>query len=262
MPLICPSEPRLLLFALNPGSEPDGALARHLSECAACRDQVAELGRVARGIEASAAPTAAGEGDCLDAVALAEIADGGDDAGRRAERIAHLAVCGRCRQQLAAVVELLADPEVAAELRQLRKGDGRWTLRGRHLIGAGLVAAAILLVVAIPRKGIDRSPVHRDPTITAAASPVAVAPIGDVADAALLRWVAVSGVDRYRVTLFDAAGVVRYQTETVDTLASIPDSIPVVPGQSYLWKVEGRTQLGRWASSDLVEFRVMQGRSP
>jgi hypothetical protein len=198
----------------------------------------------------------------LDEVALAEFAEGGGDAGRRAERIAHLALCGRCRQQLASVVELLADSEVAAELRQLRKGDRRWTLRGRHLAGAGLVAAAILLVVALPRKGIHSSPLHRDPTITAAAAPVPVAPIGDVADAALLRWAAVSGVDRYRVTLFDAAGVVRYQTETVDTLASIPDSVPRVPGQSYLWKVEARSQFGRWASSDLIEFRVMPGRSP
>jgi len=71
-----------------------------------------------------------------------------------------------------------------------------------------------------------------------------------------LRWSHVAGADRYRVTVFDATGGVVYTAEASDTVVAFPDSVPLVPGAAYLWKVDARTGFDRWAASVLAEFRV------
>ncbi len=63
--------------------------------------------------------------------------------------------------------------------------------------------------------------------------------------------------DRYRVTLFDASANLLFDVQTTDTSATLPDSLHIVPGRSYLWKVEARTAWDRWAASELIEFRAM-----
>jgi hypothetical protein len=83
-----------------------------------------------------------------------------------------------------------------------------------------------------------------------------MSPVGAVAAAPLLRWAPVDGADRYRVTLFDADGEVLYETELTDTVAPVPDTVAVLPGQTYLWKVEARTDFDRWVGSELVEFSI------
>lgn len=75
-----------------------------------------------------------------------------------------------------------------------------------------------------------------------------------------LRWSPVAGADRYRVTVFDATGGVVYASESADTVLAFPDSITLVPGASYLWKVDARTGFDRWATSELAEFRVAESR--
>jgi hypothetical protein len=71
-----------------------------------------------------------------------------------------------------------------------------------------------------------------------------------------LRWSPVAGADRYRLTVFDAAGNVVYAAEVSDTVVAFPDSIVLAPGVAYLWKVDARTGFDRWAASELAEFRV------
>jgi hypothetical protein len=195
----------------------------------------------------------------MDEASLVEFLNG-RVAGRQGQ-IAHLAACGRCRGQLASLVELLADPGVAGALHQLEQADAPWAGRGRNAMAASLIAAVAVLAVVWP-KGTEDDPSHRAPTITAATTPVPGSPRGDVAEATTLRWVAVAGVDRYRVTLFDAEGRVRFQSQTADTMAALPDSVILVPDRSYLWRVEARTEVGRWTPSDLVEFRIRRHRSP
>jgi CHAT domain-containing protein len=218
---------------------------------------------VVQGIQASASDRAAGDGACLDEVALAAFVDGHSRPGQREAHIAHLAGCGYCRRQLAALVELLADPGVAAGVRQLEWLHDRSAPRRRLLAGAGLLAAAALVVVLVRPGGGDHAiDEHRGPTITASAVPLPLSPIGDVPAATMLRWTAVDGAERYRVTLFDAAGKVLFETQTTDTAAAFPVSIVIAPGQLYLWKVEARTGWDRWASSELIEFRVASGLAP
>jgi hypothetical protein len=84
--------------------------------------------------------------------------------------------------------------------------------------------------------------------------------VGEVAAAPLLRWAAVDGADRYRVTLFDAGGGVLYESELGDTLTALPDSVELTPGRRYLWKVEARTDFDRWVGSELVEFSIAGAR--
>ena len=51
-------------------------------------------------------------------------------------------------------------------------------------------------------------------------------------------------------------GVSMEPAEASDTVALFPDSIALVPGASYLWKVDARTGFDRWAASELTEFSI------
>jgi hypothetical protein len=66
----------------------------------------------------------------------------------------------------------------------------------------------------------------------------------------------VPGAELYRMTLYQADGRAIYEIETRDTTVAIPDSVQLVSGNSYLWKVEARTGWNRWSASRLFEFSV------
>lgn len=187
---------------------------------------------------------------CLDDETIASIVEGTIDDARRGAALPHLADCARCRSAVASLSRTLADPLVAREIPSSSRA------RRRVLTMAIPVAAAAVLVLLVaPQRGDDGSP-HRAPTITAVSSPVLMSPVGVVASAQTLRWSTVAGADRYRTTLFDDAGAVVYETQTVDTSITLPDSIGLVPGRSYLWKVDARTGWGRWSGSELIEFSI------
>jgi hypothetical protein len=136
------------------------------------------------------------------------------------------------------VARALGDPIVAQEL---VAPEGASQRRGLRYLGRGP---------------------HRAPPITDVSVPVPIAPVGIVAEATSLRWASAVGSDRYRVTLFDAGAQVLFETEVADTAVAVPDSVALVPGQTYLWKVEARTGWNRWTTSHLVEFSIGGGGSP
>lgn len=202
--------------------------------------------------------------ECLDEVALAELADGRSDPTERSSRIAHVAGCARCREQLSSIVDLIADAEVAAELRRLDPAPTPARSRHGWLRAVPLVAAAVIVAVALPRyiRSPRMTPVHRESTDAPATGPAVLAPTGDVTDARVLRWSALPEADLYRVTLYDAGGKVVFETEAQRTSVVLPDSVTIVPQRSYLWKVQARTGIGRWEGSELIEFRLIAPRSP
>jgi len=51
-----------------------------------------------------------------------------------------------------------------------------------------------------------------------------------------------------------------YAAEASDTVVAFPDSVPLVPGAPYLWKVDARTGFDRWEPSELAEFRIAESR--
>ncbi len=89
--------------------------------------------------------------------------------------------------------------------------------------------------------------------------PAPVAPLGTVRTARELVWTPVDGADRYRVTLYDADAAVRYEAELDEPTAVLPDSVMLIAGRPYLWKVEARVGFDRWVASDLLEFRIAGG---
>jgi len=188
--------------------------------------------------------------DCLPDDVIAALADGSLAPEVRASVLPHVASCARCRGAVASLARALADPAVAREI-SVFSGRRRW-----YRITVPLAAAAVLLLLLSSPAG-ERSPAHRGPPPPPpATTPVPRSPLGAVAAVDDLRWSPVAGADRYRVTVFDATGRVMYASEVSDTVALFPDSVPLVPGASYLWKVDGRTGFDRWAASELAEFKV------
>jgi hypothetical protein len=188
--------------------------------------------------------------DCLPDDVIAALADGSLAPDLRASALPHVASCARCRGAVASVARALADPGVAREV-SVSSRRRQW-----YRITVPLAAAAVLLLLLSSPAG-ERSPVHRGPPPPPpATTPVPRSPLGAVAAVDDLRWSPVAGADRYRVTVFDATGRVMYASEVSDTVVLFPDSVLLVPGAAYLWKVDARTGFDRWAGSELVEFRV------
>jgi anti-sigma factor RsiW len=235
VPLNCPSEPELLLLALAEDSSAGEGAERHVAGCPSCQARLAGLRKVIGAIASTDRGAVAGRDECLDELALAAFVEGEPEADQRASVVAHLASCGHCRRELSALVELLADPAVAAEVGQ---GDTRHQQarpRRKFLAGAGLLAAAAAILLLVWTGAPGRSGGgHRGPTITAGSTPLLMSPVGNVAEARMLRWTAVSGADRYRVTLFDATGKVLFEAQVADTATALPDSIALITGQPYL----------------------------
>jgi hypothetical protein len=196
--------------------------------------------------------------ECLDDATLAALAEGALDAAARAELLPHLGTCPRCRGIVGSVARSLADSGVARQVAAL-EGRGR---RRLFRIGLPAAAAAILLAVALPRWVDEMRGGHRGPPGQGTLAPHPVAPVGTVADATALRWTAVAGANRYRVTLFDAAGRVLYETQRADTVVTLPDSVTLAPGRPYLWMVEARVGWDRWSASDLIRFSIAPGARP
>ena len=187
---------------------------------------------------------------CLDDETIASLVEGTIDDARRAAALPHLAECARCRTAVASVSRALADPLVTREIPR------HWSARRRlFAIAIPVAAAAVFALLMVPQRRDDGS-THRAPTITAVSSPVPMSPVGVVASAETLRWSTVAGADRYRTTLFNDVGTVVYETQTADTVVTLPDSVRLAPGRSYLWKVEARTGWGRWSASELIEFSI------
>jgi hypothetical protein len=187
------------------------------------------------------------------------MADGTLDAARRSSALAHVAACARCRGIVASVARALADPELGAEIQAVERGPASRVRRWAPL-AAGIVAAAAIILAILPAKLTDSRSTHRAPPITAAPAPRTMAPVGRVANAGTLQWTSVEGADRYRVTLFDIDGSVRFASEVTDTTVAIPPSVILVAGRAYAWRVEARLDFDRWATSDLTEFSVEPGR--
>jgi hypothetical protein len=103
---------------------------------------------------------------------------------------------------------------------------------------------------------VGTEPSHRAPAITAVSAPQPLWPVGDAPAASRLEWSRVAGADAYRVVLYSVTGTVLFERTLSDTVAILPDSLSLRPGQSYLWKVEARTGFERWAASDLAHVNI------
>jgi anti-sigma factor RsiW len=160
----------------------------------------------------------------------------------RADVEAHLAQCIDCRTEVVEVHRLISR---------------HWAWLPWSVV-LPLAAAAGLLLMILPNR--EQAPTHRGQT-QAPDAPVTLRPIGSVATVDTLRWSLVVGADRYRFTVFDAAGMVLWEGQTNDSVAAWPGAVRLLPRAEYYWKVEARVGLDHWTSSPLVEF-TLSGRGP
>jgi hypothetical protein len=178
----------------------------------------------------------------------------------------HLLDCGRCQTevQLAWAVRKgigTGDASSGSEC-----DSGVITMRLRHrfsrvAIGAAVAAAAAaILLFAVPSLRVgDTSSTgdpHRGPEHDTPSVPVPIAPVGTVDGVEEIHWTSVAIADRYRLTLLDQDGSIRWEFETVDTFATFPDRIVLEQGAAYYWTVDARIGFDRWVESELAAFRL------
>lgn len=193
--------------------------------------------------------------DCLDADTVAALADGTLEDPARSEVLSHMAGCAFCRRAVASVAEAIADEPVTHEI-EVVEGRPQVSRRSRALWVAVPIAAAATVVLLLGSPGRNGVP-HRGGTGVA---PTPIDPRGTVESVSQLLWTSVRGSYRYRVTLFGTQGNVLYETEIADTVVALPNSMQLVSGQTYLWKVEARTGRDRWLTSELVDFVIARAR--
>ena len=158
----------------------------------------------------------------------------------------HLAQCPVCREEVMDASEILGS------------GPRR---RRRTLAPLVAAAAAMVLFFSLPdgEYRAPTEPVHRDTPAETRSAPALLTPRGVTQGAETFMWGRIPGADRYRLTLFDADGAVLWRETTSDSLISLPDTLPLAPGKSYLWQVEARVGWDLWEASDLLEFSLEGG---
>jgi len=177
------------------------------------------------------------------------------------DALAHVIDCVDCRRRIAAVSQLVEDPQVASEIDALTRTTTTrrlWTRKPAFAF-AGLAAAAVATIVLLnPSRSLvtpkeTDSAVHREAAITTAAAPRVLSQGRLTTDS--LRWTSVSKADLYRLRIWDRAGNVLWTTETRDTVLAIPPQLMNKNGL-YLLDVKARTGWDRWVSSSFAEFEI------
>jgi len=197
----------------------------------------------------------------LDDDAIAAIVDGLDRDSHH-EAIAHFSDCSECRARLAAVVNLLDDPLVAAEIDNLDARPTRRRPAAYWTAGATLAAAAAITIIFVGPNKLNRradrtvapSETRREATVTTTAPPRILSPSAITTNDSL-RWTSVPGADLYRVQVWDREGNVVASEDTRDTLLALPPKV-ARGGGSYLWEVKARTGWDRWVSSDFLDLTI------
>jgi hypothetical protein len=259
----CPSKEALLEYwattrSSDPSPDPVGA---HVAVCVRCQGELAELGNTVGFIAVAGAAAARPASPCLDDVVIAALAHHDLDRTTQSRAVDHLVLCGDCRSRFSTVWGMLADEAVAAEIHRIERlprpagHAGRWLRLGVGLAGA----AAIVLLIRTAGAPSGRVRDREEP-VTLISAPSPLQPAGSVTRVDSMSWRAVPRAHQYRVILFARNGSTVWEGQTGDTVVAVPPSISLVPGATYFWKVEARTDWNRWTASGLVEIRIATAR--
>jgi hypothetical protein len=82
--------------------------------------------------------------------------------------------------------------------------------------------------------------------------------VGDVSELREIKWKVISGVESYDVSIYTEAGDLMWKETVRGSIAILPDSVRkmLIPGGSYSWQVEARTDKGEYMKSQVVQFRI------
>lgn len=263
----CPASVDLVQHAFgDPAARREDPVTLHVNECASCLGRVRAFRHTAAAFRSHAPVGAATTAACLTELELATVAEG-LDGKEHARWLFHLSTCDVCRDRLAALLRLLHDDAVTAELKRLEEGSpepSRRSLRRRHYATAGTLAAAIvgLMLIrpgAVPRPSmIDdvTGPLHRESAFTTTVAPRILGPVGPASVADVLVWTRVPNAAQYRVRVFSPDGTLVWDTHATDTTLAIPPQLRADTVRAYLWKVEARTGWDRWVASEWRDLVV------
>jgi len=194
--------------------------------------------------------------DCLDDESIAALAGGSLDSADAAAPLAHLMVCARCSREVASVARLLDAPEVRREIDRL--GERPRQKQRRRLLSA--IAAVGVLAAGLLFMFVPSSPTHtryREESLTGAAAPRLVTPLGEATNVDAFRWTSVPRADRYRITVFARDGSVIWEAETRDTAIASAELPGRAVNDTILWRVAAHVGWeDRWTSSNLAPVVV------
>ena len=174
----------------------------------------------------------------------------------------HYLTCERCQNELRlalAIREALPEVREAGLLAPAEPVVGVISRRFKVRTAAALAAAAILaglLLVRPSQLDEESAPAQRDEATGVEVAPSLRGPGGVVAAVESFQWSQVPAADLYRVTVYDAEGVVVWEVETRDTSITPPDSTEFEPDARYIWTVVARVGFDRWLSSELIDFTI------
>ena len=158
----------------------------------------------------------------------------------------HFAECRSCRQQVVSARRLLD------------------TYQARRPLRWAIPALAALVLLTLGPRFLTRAPTSealRGNNTSPADGPrhlAVVAPAnGDTIVSAPLTfvWHSQTGRPLFRLTLNDGAREL-WSMSTSDTIATLPDSVSLRPGQSYSWYVDALGSDGRTLVSGTQQFRI------
>jgi anti-sigma factor RsiW len=152
----------------------------------------------------------------------------------------HLASCGECREELAAV-------------RRLQRSHRR---RWFPVLGA-LAAAAVVLVMAVP--GNAPSPSNTRALRNTESPLETISPASSAAiDPGRVEFIWRSAGPRadYTVTLQDTTGRVVWTSTGADTVAVLPDTVALGAAQTWFWVVDALAPEGQSRSTGLKRLRT------
>lgn len=171
----------------------------------------------------------------------------------------HLEACAECRGELTAVARLADSHAPAPSIRPLptpRPARRQLPLALAGALAAGL-AALFLIRPGIVGNAPRREPVRAPDFGEGRARLEIVSPSPDsivAANRLALTWHS-SQASLYRVTVLSESADPLYTADTRDTSIALPDSITLLPGRTYFWRVEGIAN-GIVSSTGATRLRV------
>jgi hypothetical protein len=137
-----------------------------------------------------------------------------------------------------------------------------WMMAAVPVLAAAAVAALLLVPrggVPNPEPGLEPGAVLRDGGGEGVQPLMVVEPAdGDTldADAIQFRWQSGGDDPFYLLTVTSESGDVVWTTSSTDTVVDFPPEIPMEPGTTYFWFVDGLFPGARTATSGVQEFTV------
>lgn len=149
----------------------------------------------------------------------------------------HLASCDECRAELADINRL-----------QRTRVQRQWLT----VLVPAAVAAALVLVVALPRERTKPSDIRSRPEVDDRLVIVSPVPSADIPPGPIsFVWRSAGPGASYTITLQEADGHLVWTSSVGDTVVALPDSITLAPGSRWFWSVDALLPNGRSLSTGM-----------